>query len=72
MRPKLQKHSVLKLAGRIIPRSAGFNTPQLAAESVPKLALEFIPMIILARIYINVNAPDVAMYSVISKKINLR
>jgi hypothetical protein len=26
MRPKLQKQSALKLAGRIIPRSGGFNT----------------------------------------------
>jgi hypothetical protein len=29
MRPKLQKHSALKLAGRIIPQSGGYNTPQL-------------------------------------------
>jgi hypothetical protein len=36
MRPKHQKHSVLKLAGRIIPRNGGFNTPQLAAEPVSK------------------------------------
>jgi hypothetical protein len=36
MRPKLQKHSALKLVGRIIPRSGGFKTPQLAAESVSK------------------------------------
>jgi len=36
MRPKRQKHSALKLAGRIIPRSGGFNTPQLTAESVSK------------------------------------
>jgi len=36
MRPKHQKHSVLKLAGRIIPRSGGFNIPQLAAEPVSK------------------------------------
>jgi hypothetical protein len=36
MRPKLQKQSALKIAGRIIPRSGGFNTPQLAAEPVAK------------------------------------
>ena len=36
MRPKFQKQSELKLAGRIIPRSGGFNTPQLAAESFSK------------------------------------
>jgi len=36
MSPKFQKRSVLKLAGRIIPRSGGFNTPQLAAASVSK------------------------------------
>jgi hypothetical protein len=36
MRPKLQKQSALKLAGRIIPRSGGFNTPKLAAESLSK------------------------------------
>jgi len=36
MRPKLQKQSVLKFAGRIIQRSGGYNTPQLAAESVSK------------------------------------
>jgi len=36
MRPKLQKQSALKLAGRIIPRSGEFNIPQLAAESVSK------------------------------------
>jgi hypothetical protein len=37
MRPKLQKQSALKLAGRIIPRSGEvFNTPQLAAEPVSK------------------------------------
>ena len=36
MRPKLRKQSALKLAGRIIPRSGGFNTPQLVAESVSK------------------------------------
>ena len=38
MRPKLQKHSALKLAGRIIPRSGGYNTP--------KLTLGFIPVIV--------------------------
>ena len=32
MRPKFQKHSALKLAGRIIPRKQGYNTPQLAEE----------------------------------------
>jgi hypothetical protein len=37
MRPKLQKQSALKLAGRIIPRSGGFNIPQLAAEHIPKV-----------------------------------
>jgi len=26
MRPKLQKQSALKIAGRIIPQSGGFNT----------------------------------------------
>ena len=31
MRPKLQKHSTLKLAGRIIPLNGG-NAPQLAVE----------------------------------------
>jgi hypothetical protein len=36
MRPKLQKHSVLELASRIIPRSGGYNTPQLAAGPVSK------------------------------------
>jgi hypothetical protein len=36
MRPKFQKQSVLKLVGRIIPQSGGFNTSQLAAESVSK------------------------------------
>jgi len=36
MRPKFQKQSALKLLGRIIPQSGGFNTPQLAAESVSK------------------------------------
>src|SRR5271157_1186678 len=36
MRPKLQKQSALKLAGRIILRSGGFNTPQLTTESVFK------------------------------------
>ena len=36
MRPKFQKRSALKLAGRIIPRSGGYNTTQLAAESVSK------------------------------------
>jgi len=36
MRPNLQKQSALKIAGRIIPRSGGYNTPQLAAESVSK------------------------------------
>jgi hypothetical protein len=36
MRPKLQKQSALKLAGRTIPQSGGFNTPQLAAEFVSK------------------------------------
>ena len=32
MRPKLQKQSALKLAGRIIPQSGRYNTPQLTAE----------------------------------------
>jgi hypothetical protein len=41
MRPKLQKHSALKLAGRIIPQSGGYNIPQLAAEYYTKLALGF-------------------------------
>ena len=36
MKPKLQKQSALKLGGRIIPRSGGFNTPQLTAEYVSK------------------------------------
>jgi len=36
MRPKLQKQSTLKLAGRIIPLSGGYNTPQIAAKSLPK------------------------------------
>jgi len=27
MRPKFQKQSALKLAGRIIPQSGGYNTP---------------------------------------------
>ena len=36
MRPKFQKQSALKLAGRIIPRSGGYKTSQLAAESVSK------------------------------------
>jgi len=36
MRPKFQKQSVLKLAGRIIPYKQGYNTPQLVAESVSK------------------------------------
>ena len=30
MRPKLQKQSALKLAGRIILQSGGYNIPQLA------------------------------------------
>jgi hypothetical protein len=37
MRPQFQKRSALKLAGRIIPQSGGYNTP--------KLALGFIPVI---------------------------
>jgi hypothetical protein len=36
MRPKLQKQSALKLAGRIIPQSGGFNTTQRSFESVSK------------------------------------
>jgi hypothetical protein len=35
MRPKLQKHSALKLAGRIIPYKQGYNTPQPAAGFIP-------------------------------------
>ena len=34
MRPKLQKQSALKHAGRIIPRSGGYDTPQRAAEFI--------------------------------------
>jgi hypothetical protein len=30
MRPKLQKQSALKLVGRIIPQSGGYETPQFA------------------------------------------
>jgi hypothetical protein len=30
MRPKLQKQSALKLVGRIIPQSGGYEIPQLA------------------------------------------
>jgi hypothetical protein len=41
MRPKLQKHSVLEFASRIIPRSGGYNTPQLAAEPVSKACFGF-------------------------------
>jgi len=36
MRPNLQKHSVLKLAGRIIPRSGEYKNTQLAAETFSK------------------------------------
>ena len=36
MRPKLQKQSALKLAGRIIPQGGGYDTPQIAAKSLPK------------------------------------
>jgi hypothetical protein len=35
MRPKFQKHSALKLAGRIIPQSGGYDTPLLAFEFIP-------------------------------------
>jgi hypothetical protein len=39
MRPKLQKQSTLKLAGRIIPQSGGYNTPQLALGFIPVIHL---------------------------------
>ena len=38
---KLQKQSALKFAGRIIPRSGGYNTPQRAREMFLKLAFGF-------------------------------
>ena len=38
MRPKLQKQSALKLAGRIIPQSGGYNTPQIALRFIPVIA----------------------------------
>jgi len=55
MRPKLQKQSALKFAGRTIPRSGGYSTPQLAAESVSKACFGvFRPVIITpATKYIN-------------------
>ncbi len=36
MRPKFQKQrqSALKLAGRIIPQSGGYNTPKLALSII--------------------------------------
>jgi hypothetical protein len=40
MRPKFQKRSPLKLVGRIIPQSGGYNTQQLTEESVTKACLE--------------------------------
>jgi hypothetical protein len=36
MRPKLQKQSALKLAGRTIPQSGGYDTPQIAEKSASK------------------------------------
>ena len=45
MRPKLQKQRILKLVGRIILPTHGYNTPQLAVEFFPKLALGFITVI---------------------------
>jgi len=46
MRPKLQKQSALKLAGRIIPRSklsgAILNTPQLALKFIPVIFAAYI------------------------------
>jgi len=40
MRPKLQKRSALKIAGRIIPGSGGFNTPQLALGFIPVIKMK--------------------------------
>jgi len=53
MRPKLQKRSALKFAGRIIPPSDGEQSRKaedmilrsLLRKLLPKLALGFIPVI---------------------------
>ena len=36
MRPKLQKQSVLKLAGRIIPQSGGYKIPVVTRREYKK------------------------------------
>ena len=41
MRPKFQKQSALKLAGRIIPYKQGYNTPLLALGFIPVVEMEF-------------------------------
>jgi hypothetical protein len=43
MRPKLQKHRVLKLVGRIILPMHGYHTPQLAAELGSRICLDSYP-----------------------------
>ena len=45
MRPKLQKRSAVKLAGRIILHKQGIIPRSGLAELFPKLALGFIPVI---------------------------